>query len=143
VRECPGGDERFREVPEPVAATLVFSGGRVATFTCGFGSAPVSESRLVGTRGDLRPDPACNYSGTLRRFLTIDGSTEERRFDTGDQFAPELIHFSNSILRGAEPRPSGAEGFADVLVIECLARSAETRRPVRLRPAQALRLAGS
>ncbi|MEO7136716.1 MAG: gfo/Idh/MocA family oxidoreductase, partial [Gemmatimonadales bacterium] len=55
-------------------------------------------------------------------------------FPKRDQFAPELISFSECILTGAAPEPSGWEGYADVRVIRALYRSAEIGQPVALPP---------
>ena len=66
--------------------------------------------------------------------MTIDGRTRERTFPKRDQFAPELISFSECILTGAAPEPSGWEGLADVRVIRALYRSADTGQPVSLAP---------
>ena len=41
-----------------------------------------------------------------------------------DQFAPELLYFSDCIQKDRQPEPSGEEGLADVRVIEALYRSA-------------------
>jgi hypothetical protein len=64
--------------------------------------------------------------------LTIKGKTRERRFPKRDQFAPELIHFSECILENREPQPSGREGLADVRVIEALYKSSRSGKPVRV-----------
>jgi hypothetical protein len=66
--------------------------------------------------------------------MTIDGRTREQTFPKRDQFAPELISFSECILTGAAPEPSGWEGLADVRVIRALYRSADTGQPVTLPP---------
>ena len=42
----------------------------------------------------------------------------------GDQFAPEIKYFSDCILNGREPEPSGEEGMLDVRVIEAVLESA-------------------
>jgi glucose-fructose oxidoreductase len=47
-----------------------------------------------------------------------------------DQFAPELIYFSDCILTGKDPVPSGREGLADVRVVEALYQSARQGKPV-------------
>ena len=49
-----------------------------------------------------------------------------------DQFAPELIYFSNCVLKDKDPEPSGLEGLADVRIIRALYRSAESGSPVKL-----------
>ena len=45
------------------------------------------------------------------------GESRERRFTKRDQFAPELLYFSDCVLQGREPEPGPAEGLADVRVI--------------------------
>ena len=89
---------------------------------------------MVGTKGELVMAPAYEYAEGLTQRVTIDGRTRERTFPKRDQFAPELISFSECILTGAAPEPSGWEGLADVRVIRALYRSTETGKPVTLEP---------
>jgi glucose-fructose oxidoreductase len=128
------GDPRFDEVDEMTSAILRFSGDRLASFTCSFGAADTSEYRIVGTEGDLRLEPAYEYAGKLTHFLTLGGKTKKEVFAKRDQFAPELVYFSNCIQRDCDPEPSGFEGLADVRIIEALYRSAAEGAPVQLRP---------
>src|SRR3954469_25162125 len=129
------GDPRFQQCEEMTSAILRFPGReRLASFTCSFGAAGVSSYRVVGTEGELLMDPAYEYAGELVQRVTIKGKTRERKFPKRDQFAPELISFSECILSGASPEPSGWEGLADVRVIRALYRSADTGRPVTLEP---------
>jgi predicted dehydrogenase len=129
------GDPRFLQCEETTSAILRFPGReRLASFTCSFGAADVSNYRVVGTEGDLVLEPAYEYAGELKQRVTVNGRTRERRFPKRDQFAPELIHFSECILTGAEPEPSGWEGLADVRVIRALYRSADSGQPVTLEP---------
>jgi predicted dehydrogenase len=122
------------DVEESVAALLRFPNERVASFVCSFGSAKVSQYRVVGTKGDLLLEPAYEYAAPLKHKLTIDGDTRERRFAKRDQFAPELLYFSDCVLQGREPEPGAAEGLADVRVIRALYRSAESGQAVMLQP---------
>ena len=129
------GDQRFLQCEETTSAILRFPGReRLASFTCSFGAADVSSYRVVGSKGDLVMDPAYEYAGELKQRVTIDGRTRERTFSKRDQFAPELVSFSDCILTGAAPEPSGWEGLADVRVIRALYRSADTGQPVALEP---------
>jgi predicted dehydrogenase len=129
------GDRRFLQCEETTSAILRFPGReRLASFTCSFGAADVSNYRVVGTKGELVMDPAYEYAGELKQRVTVNGRTRERSFPKRDQFAPELIHFSECILTGAEPEPSGWEGLADVRVIRALYRSADAGQPVTLEP---------
>lgn len=127
-----GTDRRFREVDEMTGALLRFSGDRLATFVCSFSAADVSTYEVIGTKGRLQLDPAFEYIGPLTHHLTRDGKTRIRRFPPGDQFAAELIYFSDCIRRNKEPEPSGLEGLIDVQIIQALYRSAAQRRPIKL-----------
>jgi glucose-fructose oxidoreductase len=127
-----GGDRRFREVDEMTSAVLRFPGERLATFTCSFGAADTATYRIVGTEGDLRLDSAYEYVEEMTMTVTVKGKTRQQSFAKGDQFAPELLHFSDCVREGREPGPSGREGMADVRVIEALLESARTREAVSL-----------
>jgi predicted dehydrogenase len=126
------GDPRFAEVDEATSAMLRFSGGRLAMFTCSFGAADVASYRIVGADGDLRVDPSYHYTGKMAHHLTLNGKTKKTVFAARDHFAPELLYFSNCVLRGHEPEPSGLEGLADVRIIEALYRSAVENRPIEI-----------
>jgi predicted dehydrogenase len=125
-------DVRFSEVEEMVSANLVFPRDRLATFVCSFGASDVSTYQIVGTRGELVVNNAYEYSSPIKHTLTIKGKEKRRTFAKRDQFAPELIYFSDCILEDKEPEPSGAEGMADIRVINGLYRSAENQSPVAL-----------
>jgi len=129
------GDERFLQCEETTSAILRLPGWeRLATFTCSFGAADVSHYRVVGSKGQLVMDPAYEYAGELEQKITVDGRTRSKTFPKRDQFAPELISFSDCILNGNAPEPSGWEGLADVRIIRALYRSADTGQPVTLEP---------
>ena len=126
------GERRFREVDEMTGAVLRFPGQRLATFVSSFGASDTATYHLVGTKGDLCLDSAYEYAEEMVMTVTLDGKSRTTTFARSDQFAPELIHFSECVLGGGEPRPSGLEGLADVRVIEALYESARSGRPVRL-----------
>jgi len=126
------GESRFREVDEMTSAVLHFPKERLATFTCSFGAADESFYELVGTEGSLRLENAYTFSGPIEHRLTIGERKRTQVFPPRDQFAAELLYFSDCILTGRDPEPSGREGWADVRVIRALLRSAEIGRPVRL-----------
>jgi predicted dehydrogenase len=126
------GDPRFREVEESMFAIMQFSHGRGASFVCSFGSAEVSAYEVVGTKGLLRMDPAYEYATDLKMRLIIGGKEKTQVFKKHDQFAPELIYFSDCILKDKEPEPSGEEGLQDVRIIRALYESARTGEPIIL-----------
>jgi glucose-fructose oxidoreductase len=127
-----GTDRRFREVDEMTTAWLEFPGNRLATFVCSFGAADVSAYEVVGTKGHIRLDPAYEYVGELDQNIVLNGKSRSRRYGSRDQFAPELLYFSDCILNDRDPEPSGLEGLIDVAIVEALYRSARTGRPVSL-----------
>src|SRR3954465_14052825 len=125
---------RIGDVEESVSALLRFPGERLAAFTCSFGAADVSAYRLTGTKGDLVVEPAFEYAMPLKHRLTLAGEPRERRFAKRDQFAPELLYFSDCVLRRHDPEPGAEEGLADVRVIRALYESARRGAPVELAP---------
>jgi predicted dehydrogenase len=120
-------------VEKSSSVVLRFPGDRLASFVCSFDAADVSAYELIGTDGVLRVDPAYEYAGERRHVLTVKGRTRERVFPKSDQFAPEVVYFSDCILKDEEPEPSGEEGLADVRLIRSLYQSANTGKPVSLR----------
>ena len=125
------------DVEESVSALLRFPNERLASFTASFGAGKVSEYRLVGTKGELAVDPAYEYARPLEHRLALEGTVvSERRFAKRDQFAPELLYFSDCLLTNRDPEPSAEEGLADVRVIRALYRSIATGEPVELAPYQ-------
>ena len=131
-----GDDPRFSAdgVDEMTSAVLRFPGDRLAAFTTSFGAADVARLQVVGTKGDLVMDPAYEYAEALSHRITIGEKTTQRKFARRDQFAPELLYFSECIMTGEDPEPSGWEGLADVRIIRALYQSADRGEPVALAP---------
>lgn len=127
-------DKRFAESDEMVSALLRFPGERLASFTVSFGAANTAAYDLVGTLGSLRLDPGYEYAEELCQRITIKGKTSTRTQPVGDQFAAEVDYFSRCIREGRVPEPSGAEGLADVRVVEAINESLRSGRPVKIEP---------
>jgi predicted dehydrogenase len=128
-----GHDQRFHEVDEMTSATLRFPGQRLATFTSSFGAGDEAMYEVVGTRGKLRMYQAYEYSEGIEMEITDEqGRTKKKSFKKRDQFGPELIYFSDCILKDREPEPSGVEGLCDVHVICSLYESACKGIPISL-----------
>lgn len=126
------GEKRFEKIDEMTSAILRFPGDKLATFTSSFGTAAVSTLQVVGTKGDLRMDSAYSYQGELKQQITINQQTQEQSFTAGDQFAAEIIYFSDCVLAGKDPEPSGEEGWADIRIIRAIYESAQTGKAVQL-----------
>jgi glucose-fructose oxidoreductase len=128
------GTKTFDEIDESTGALLRFDGERVAAFVTSFNSADVASYRIVGTKGQLHVDPAYEYAEGLAYELTVNGKTTRKRIGKRDQFAPELLYFSDCVLKNREPEPSGEEGMQDVRIVEALYESAETGKAVAIPP---------
>lgn len=128
------GVAKLAEIDETTAAVLRFDGDRVASFVTSFNAADVAEYRIVGTRGDLHVNPAYEYAEGLGYTLTVDGKRTRKSLGKRDQFAPELLHFSDCIIDDRAPEPSGAEGMQDVRIVEALYASARSGKAVRVPP---------
>lgn len=121
---------------DTVTVLLKFPDDRLAHFCVSNSIAGVSSYRIAGDRGDLRLEPAFEYSEGNTHYLTIDGKTKERSFPKSDQFAPELVYFSRCILEDETPEPSLEEGICDVRVVEAILTSVRSGKPVTLPPYQ-------
>ena len=128
------GGATLAEIDETTAATLRFGDDRIATFITSFNAADVGSYRIVGTKGDVRADPGYEYAEGLEYALTIDGRTTRKKIGKRDQFAPELLYFSDCIVNDRQPEPSGEEGMQDVRIVQALYESAKTGKPIALRP---------
>ncbi len=126
--------KRFAEVEEMMGGLLRFPGDRLATFVCNFGTSFVARYQIVGTKGNLALDPAYEYAMELERHLTVGNRQTVKRYARRDQFAPELLHFSECILKNRQPEPSGWEGLADIRVVTALYRSAKSGKAVSIEP---------
>lgn len=121
-------------VDETASATLQFPGGRVAQFTVSNAIASISSYRIAGTDGELRVEPAYDYTEKLEHYLTVDGKRSHESFSKRDQFAPELDYFSRCIAEGKEPEPSAEEAIDDVRVLEAILQSAQSGKLIPLTP---------
>jgi glucose-fructose oxidoreductase len=128
------GARKVAAVDETTGGLLRFPGGRLASFVSSFNATARATFEIVGTKGAVRLDPSYEYALALAGER-IEGQTRRPlRSKKHDQFAPELLHFSDCILKDEAPRASGEDGLQDVRIIEALSRSAKTGRPVSLRP---------
>jgi glucose-fructose oxidoreductase len=128
------GLRSLAEIDETTASILRFGDDRLASFVTSFNAADVAAYRIVGTRGQLHADPAYEYAEGLKYTVAIDGKRRTKSIGKRDQFAPELLYFSDCILNDRQPEPSGEEGLQDVRIVEALYKSAQTQRPVAVQP---------
>lgn len=128
------GDARFREVHEMASGILRFPGDKLAVFTCSFGAANADTYQVVGTKGEMKLEPAFDYHTELQMSLKVDGKKKEISFDKVDEFGGEIEYFSECIVNDAQPEPDGYEGLADVRIVQALLESMRSGQPVKLTP---------
>ncbi len=127
-------DPRFSEVHEGMTGILRFKGDRLGIFTCSFGAAAADSYQVVGTKGELWMKPAYDYHNEGKLSTQIAGKQNETPFKKVDQFAAEIEYFSDCLLNGKEPEPSGYEGLADMRIVEALLESMRSGQAVKLEP---------
>jgi predicted dehydrogenase len=125
---------RKNGVDDTTTVQMTFPGERLAQFAVSNSVAGVSSYRIGGDKGDLLVQPAFEYAEGNAHHTTIDGKTKNKSYGKRDQFAPELLYFSDCILNDIEPEPSAEEGICDVRVLEAIFESEKMRRAVSLPP---------
>ena len=125
-------DSRFRRTDETISCILKYPEGKVAQFTVSFGAFATSDFDLIGTKGRIRLEKAYEYGTTMTLRTYEEGKTFIKRYPKRDQFAPELIYFSDCIQRKKKVEPSGEEGLMDVKIIEALLLSIDLGSPITL-----------
>jgi glucose-fructose oxidoreductase len=122
----------FSQVEESMSAIMKFPRGRLACFSVSFGASESSYYELMGSKGKLRVEPAYNFESNLKHQLTVGSKTSVKTFPKHDQFAAELVYFSNCILHNIEVESSGYEGYVDVQIIRALYESCISGMSIKL-----------
>lgn len=127
-------DPRFAQVDEMTSVTLKFPDDRIATFICSFGASSCATYDVLGTKGRIHMESAYDYATPREMKVTINDESRTTVFKKADQFAPQLIYFSDCIRQNRNIEPSGFEGLADVRIIEGALESIRTGKKVNLKP---------
>ncbi|MFL5785202.1 MAG: Gfo/Idh/MocA family protein [Bacteriovoracaceae bacterium] len=125
-------DSRFRRNEETISCILKYPEGKMANFTVSFGAFPTADYDLVGTKGRIRLEKGYEYESTMTLKTYEEGKTFIKRYPKRDQFAPELIYFSDCIQRNKKVEPSGEEGLMDIKILEALLLSIDLGSPITL-----------
>lgn len=119
---------------DTVAVTLRFPGNRLAQFVLSYVGNTLDTYTVVGTKGSVEVNPGYMYGKSLERTVTIGGSKTHESFKNTDHFGGELRYFSDCILNDRHPECDGEEGYADVRVLEGIAKALRTGESVHLDP---------
>jgi predicted dehydrogenase len=125
-------DSRFKKVDESISAVMKFPDDRLATFSISFGAFASADYDVIGTKGRIRLEKAYNYNSLMKLKTYEEKKIITKRFSKRDQFSPEIIYFSDCIIKKKKPEPSGEEGLADTKIIEALLLSLDLGSPITL-----------
>jgi predicted dehydrogenase len=118
---------KFAEVDESLTWTMRFPSGILAYCSTSYNFNGLNRFRAFSDSGWFGMDPAFSYEDN--RLETSQG---EIALDSKDQFADELDQFAGCIRENRASRVSGEEGLKDLIAIEAIYQSVQTRSLVSL-----------
>jgi predicted dehydrogenase len=133
----PAGDPRYREVEESVVFTLRFPSGTLAQCVTSYGT---HESRYLKVQTEGAALDLLNafaYEGQRLEVARREGGVESiatRVVANKNQFALEIDHFADCVLKDRMPRTPGEEGLQDQVVMEAIYAAARGGGTVTLEP---------
>ena len=113
----------FSDVDEHVDFRVVFD-DVVGNFSASFSGQPTAEYTVYGTDGTVRIDDA--FQPNRDRRLVVETADAQYELDGagGDELREEFDYFAHAVLTGRAIEPDGADGLADVRLIEQVYESA-------------------
>ncbi|WP_420144257.1 Gfo/Idh/MocA family protein [Sphingobium sp.] len=132
IESTDRSDPRFKTVEDRISFLLRFPSGIVANCISSYSSGH-NRYRIAGTQGWIEMEPATSYTGQTM-MIRRDNATTPRTVPvpTKNQFAGQLDHLAECILRDETPIVAGEEGLADLRVIEAIYKSAAERTSIRI-----------
>ncbi|OLZ42049.1 oxidoreductase [Natrinema saccharevitans] len=116
----------FAAVDEHVAVQLEFDTDATASCTASFDAHATSRLELIGTDGTVNIESP--FGGVVPQEMVVESGDVCMEY-TGpsvDEVREEFDYFGYCVLTGTAPEPDGADGLADLRVIEAAYESAET-----------------
>lgn len=133
----PEGDPRFKEVEESVAFTLRFPSGVIAQCGTSYGVHESRSLRVHTTGGSFDLQNAFAYRGQRLAVSHREGGHVQRDepvLTPKNQFALELDHMAECVLKDRKPRTPGEEGLQDLILMQAIYEAARTGNPVKVGP---------
>jgi predicted dehydrogenase len=118
---------KFAEVDESITWLMKFPSGVSSYCSTSYNFNGLNRFQAFAEKGFIRMDPA--YSYTNNRMETSKGKVELPQID---QFAAEMDDFAKCILEHKPSKVAGEEGLKDMLAIEAIYKSIETRTTVNV-----------
>ena len=133
----PKNDPRFAEVEATCQFTLRFPSGLLAVCNSGYAAHSTQLARLEGSQSWAELSPSFAYNGLkLRSNKLIEGHdvVMEPTIEAKDQFALEMDHMAECVMKNRQPHTPGEEGLQDQRLMEAIYESARTGRAVKVQP---------
>jgi predicted dehydrogenase len=118
---------KFSQVDESITWLMQFPSGALAYCSTSYNFNGLNRFNAFTENGFVRMDPAFSYAGN--KMETSRGKVE---LDVPDQFATEMDAFAKCILENKPSKVSGEEGLKDLLAVEAIYKSIETRTSVKV-----------
>ncbi|TXN21788.1 Gfo/Idh/MocA family oxidoreductase [Methylobacterium sp. WL9] len=133
----PEGERRFAEVEESVVFTLRFLSGAIAQCTTSYGVYESRRLQVHTEKSDIDLENAFAYRGQRLVVSHREGKRGQRDevvIAPKNQFALELDHMAECILKDRRPRTPGEEGLQDQILMEAIYEAARTGTVVPVGP---------
>ena len=132
------GDPRFKEVEETVEWTMAFPSGVQAVCSTSYGFHESRRLRVYGAEAWAEADPAFSYRGL--QLATGHKSAknpeaevvEQIKLAEKNQFALEMDHMAECVVKNQTPYTPGEEGLQDHRIMEAIYQSARDGKTVKL-----------
>ena len=118
---------KFAQVDESITWLMQFPSGVLAYCSTSYNFNGLNRFNAFTENGFIRMDPAFSYAGN--RMETSKGKVE---LNAPDQFATEMDAFAKCILENKPSKVSGEEGLKDLLAVEAIYKSIESRTSVKV-----------
>jgi len=129
--EQPGDDPRFKEVEASMVFTLKFAGGALACCSTSYAGNIGSRLRVMNEGGDVFLEPAFSY-GAPKMWIRERNQMKQAVYPAVDQFAYEMDVISRQLTENKPLLTPGAEGLADVRVMQSLYTTAREGKTIKL-----------
>ncbi len=111
-----------------MAGALTFSGGRAATFDCGFRAAGKGWYMVVGSTGTIEAPTAFVPNPDPTLVIVTDAQGRHEEIIPGvDQYQLEAEEFASCLIEGRPPRYPAEDAVANMRAVDALYRSARAQ----------------
>ena len=129
------GNPLFTEVEEMISWQMRFPSGIVANCGTNYNVHESRRYRVLCENGWLNIDKAYAYKGQKLTSAKAEGKQElnvEIGLAENNQFAAEMDHFSDCVIKNTKPFTPGEEGLQDHILMEAIYMSAREGKPVQI-----------